>query len=279
MTRISFVNNKFIDHNKAFIHIEDRGFQFADGIYEIILFSNRNLIDKKQHFHRLFRSLKELEITFELAEEYLTKIILELFKQNNIDNGSVYLQITRGVAKRNQTFSKNISPSLIITVSPLAITRELKPLSVISHNDIRWGRCDIKSIALIAGVLAKQKSLDLGKDDAILLKNGLVTEGSFSNVFIVDQKNNLITREVSNDILQGITRDRIISLAKKNNINVIEKPFSITDAFGAKELFMTSSTLLLRPVIQLDNKKIADGKIGEISQKLANLYLDFIGVR
>jgi D-alanine transaminase len=279
MERISFVNGKFLPHSQCFVHIEDRGFQLADGVYEVILLKNNQLIDIDWHLQRLFRSLAELEIKFEQDKNYLEQIILELFAKNNLQDGSVYLQITRGVTNRQQIFPTNITPTITATVSPLkAIDKNISEngLAVQTHQDIRWQRCDIKSISLLASCWIRQKVVEAGMDDAILIRDNFVTEATFANVFIVDKFGTLITRNADNFILQGITRNRIIDLAKKNGIAILEKKFSVEELLQASEVFLSSTTLLVRPVSKIDGQIIGDGKAGEVSKKLLDLYNNFI---
>lgn len=279
LNRISFLNDQFLPHDKCLVHIEDRGFQFADGVYEVILFRNNKLIDCEEHLNRLFRSLNSLEIQISKSKEELRNIALQLFAKNNLADGSFYLQITRGVYPRSPLISKEFSPTISATVSALK-EMNLSPesgIKTITYPDIRWARCDIKSISLIAGSIAKQRAVDAGAEDAILIRDGFVTEGSFSNVFIVDAENNLVTRNADNHILQGITRDRIIDLAKKAGIKILEKSFSKQELLQAREVFLTSSTLMVRPVFEIDGQKISNGKTGEITKKLITLYNQYLG--
>ena len=279
MTRISFLNDKFLPHTECFVHIEDRGLQFADGIYEVILFYNGKLIDGDAHIDRLFRSLKEIDLKFERNKEEIKAIILELFKKNNLENGSVYLQITRGQNPRMQAFPAHYIPTLIITASPF---KPLTPeqlqtgFSAITHPDIRWGRCDIKSVGLLASSIARQKAESEGFSDAILIQDNYVTECSFSNVFIVDNSGNIITRNTDNNILAGITRNRVIALAKSNNISVYERKFVKEELLEAREVFATSTTLFVRPIVKIDNKDISLAKVGDVTKKLINLYQTFL---
>lgn len=279
MTRISFLNGNFIDHNQAYVHIEDRGMQFADGVYEVILLHNKKLIDDRWHLERLFRSLAEIGIKLNYSPEQIANISLDLCRQNNLDNASVYIQITRGTTVRNQLIPKGINPTVIITVSPLnsADTNEsINGYSAITLEDIRWQRCDIKSISLLASSLTKQKAIDLGYSEAIFVRNSIVTECSFSNLFIVDKQNNLITKDLDNQVLSGITRKRIIKLAQESGINVIEKPFRVDELLGAKEAFATSTTLLIRPLTTINEQAIGDGKCGQITKMLTECYHRFL---
>ena len=279
MSRVSFLNGQLLPHDQCLVHIEDRGFQFADGVYEVILLKNNRLIDIDWHLDRLFHSLGELQIKFDQNHDQLKKIILDLFSQNNLSDGSVYLQITRGFASRQQAFPPNYTPTISITVSPL---KAIDPqsfddgLSVITHEDIRWKRCNIKSIGLIAQSFIKQKAFEAGADDAIMIRDGYITEATFANVFMIDATGNLITKNADNLILCGITRNRIIQLAQQNNIVVLEKQFTLAELLLAGEVFLSSTTLLVRPVSKIDGNVIGSGKAGKISKKLLGLYNQFI---
>jgi D-alanine transaminase len=274
MEKISFLNGKFLPHNQCFISIEDRGFQFADSIYEVILFKNNQLIDVNWHLERLFRSLGEMQIKFEENQGKLIDIFLELFKKNGLKEGSIYLQISRGSQARIPDFPKDCKPTIIAITSPIKAPK--KQLSVITTKDIRWGRCDIKSTALFASSFAKEKAIKAGFDDAVFIQDEFVAEASFANIFIVDERNNLITPSLKQNILGGITRKRIIDLAGKNGISVIEKSFTKHDLQSANEVFICSSTLLIRPVVKVDDKIIGSGEVGRVTGKMIDLYDDFL---
>ncbi len=279
MTRISFLNGNFIDHSNAYVHIEDRGMQFADGVYEVILFYKNKLIDNEWHLDRLFRSLGKINIKLDLSYEELSDICFELCKKNKLPNASVYIQITRGATSRNQLIPTGLSPTVIITASPINLTSpdELeKGYSAVILEDIRWQRCDIKSIGLLASSLTKQKAIDMGYSEAIFIRNNVVTECSFSNLFIVDNNDNLVTKNLDNQVLAGITRRRIIGLAKELGVTVIEKPFSGEELLQAKEAFATSTTLLIRPLSKINDTIIGNGKCGQITRKLIDRYQQFL---
>jgi len=277
--RISFLNGQFIEHDKAFVHIEDRGFQFADGVYEVILFSQGKLVDAAPHMQRLFRSLTEVKIKHNFLQENLTKTALELFAKNNLQEGSLYLQITRGAANRVPWCPQGLEPTLVMTVS---VAKKVSPeefaagLNLMTHDDIRWHRCDIKTVGLLASTLINQKAKDAGFNDAIFVRSGIVTEGTFANLFFIDQDGALVTKDADNFILQGITRNRILDLAKKNGIKVIEKSFGVDELMQAKEVFMSSSTLLIRPVTKIDGKSIGNGAAGPVSHQINKLYQNFL---
>ncbi len=283
MNRISFLNGEFLPHEKCFVHIEDRGFQFADGAYEVTLFENGKLVDGDLHLARLMRSLKELNIEHNFTLEELTKIQLELFYKNNFSTSAFcYLQITRGVANRMPACPKGLKNTIVATVSPKKIisTEEFENgYKVMTHDDIRWHRCDIKTVNLLASTLVNQKAKDAGFDDAIFVRDGVVTEATYANVFIVDDKKNLITHPANNHILQGITRNRLIKIAQKNNINVIEKTFGIEEMMKSCEVFLTSSTLIIRPVFQINGQEILGKKNASnpsFSKILSDYYKEFI---
>ncbi len=283
MTRISYLNGEFLPHEKCFVHIEDRGFQFADGAYEVTLFENGNLVDGDLHLQRLMRSLGELNIEHNFTNEELKKIQLELFSKNNFSSSAYcYLQITRGVANRTPWCPKNLKNTIVATVSAKKIISPeefVKGYTAMTHDDIRWHRCDIKTVNLLASTLINQKAKDAGFDDAIFVRDGIVTEATYANVFIVDDKENLITHPANNHILCGITRNRLIKIAREKNINVIEKKFGIDEMMKACEVFLTSSTLIIRPVFQINGQEILGRKKAldpSLAKTLKDAYENFI---
>ena len=280
MSRISFLNGQFLPHENCMVHIEDRGFQFADGIYEVTLFKNGRLIDGDPHIERLFRSLREMKIEHNFTKEFITQLQLDLFAKNNMSEGTCYIQITRGMANRVPWVPKNLTPTISATVSlGKKMTEEEfeKGVSIMTHEDIRWKRCDIKSVALFASSFINQKAKDSGFDDAIFVRDGVVTEGTFANAFIVDANDTLITKAADNLILCGITRNRMIAIAKEKGIKVEERNFSVAEMLNAKEVFLTSSSLILRPATKIDGNQIGNGKAGKISRILLEEYKKFIG--
>jgi len=280
MSRISYLNGQFLAHENCMVHIEDRGFQFADGVYEVTLFKNGRLIDGEPHIDRLFRSLREMKIEHNFKKEDLLKLQIELFAKNNMNEGTCYIQITRGATNRVPFVPKNLTPTISATVSlgkKMTAEEFEKGVSIMTHEDIRWKRCDIKSVALFASSFLNQKAKDLGFDDAIFVRDGFITEGSFANAFIVDANDTLITKAPDNLILCGITRNRMIGIAKEKGIKVEERNFDVAEMLAAKEVFLTSSSLILRPVTKIDGKQIGSGKAGKISEILAEEYKKFIG--
>jgi D-alanine transaminase len=280
MSRISYLNGEFLPHENCLVHIEDRGFQFADGVYEVTLFKNGRLIDGEPHIERLFRSLNEMKIEHQFKKEDLLKMQIALFEKNQMNEGTCYLQITRGATNRVPYVPKNLTPTISATVTlgkKLTAEEFEKGVSLMTHEDIRWKRCDIKSVALFASSFVNQKAKDLGFDDAVFVRDGIVSEGTFANAFIVDADNVLITKAPSNLILQGITRNRLIEIAKAKGIKTAEKDFSVAEMLAAKEVFLTSSSLILRPVTKIDGNVIGSGKAGEIAKILSEAYKEFIG--
>jgi D-alanine transaminase len=279
MSRISYLNGQFISHDQAFVHIEDRGFQFADGVYEVTLFENGKLIDGDAHLERLFRSLREIKIEHNFKKEELKKMQLELFEKNKMLGGTCYIQISRGQNNRVPYVPKNLNPTISATVSErkkISPEEFEKGFTALTHEDIRWMRCDIKTVGLLASTLMNQKAKDLGADDMIFVRNGVVTEASYANVFIVNENETLITKDADNLILQGITRNRLIELAKNRGIKIEERKFGIEELMKAKEVFLTSSSLIVRPIVKIDGKIIADGKPGKIARLLNEAYKEFI---
>ena len=280
MSQISFVNNNFIQRGNAFISIEDRAFQFADGVYEAILYKQGKLIDAKWHLDRLFNGLLQLKIKHHFLQDEIIANILELFAKNDMQEGFVYLQVTRGVKKRTQGLPQEIAANFVMTVDKtIEFSDEdfLRGVKVMSADDIRWHMVNIKTTSLLASSLTKQKALDAGFDDALFVRDGIVTEATYANFFFVDQNDSLVTKKLDNLVLPGITRARIISLARENGLQVIERDFSLAEVFEqAKECFLTSSTLLVRPVVQIDETLIADGKVGEVTKLVKGFYEGFI---
>ena len=274
MKRIAYLNSKYINFKRAYIHIEDRGLQFSDSVYEVVSFFNDNLIDFNFHFYRLKYSLRQLNIKYYPKKIVLKKIFNKLIKINKIKSGIVYLQITRGVQSRDHSYLNNLTPNVIIYVQkkPLnIISNKFKGEKAITYNDLRWKRRDIKSVSLLANVLAKSEASKKNAYEAILIDNGKITEATSSNVWIIKNKT-LITHPANTDILKGITRETIKKIIKKNNLKLKEKSFTIKELYNADEVFITSSTSFVTPIIKIDSKIISKGKIGNISSQLAILY-------
>ncbi|WP_273803769.1 D-amino-acid transaminase [Providencia rettgeri] len=279
MLMITYVNGQYLPEEQATVSVFDRGFLFADAVYEVTAIINGKLVDFENHIARLQRSCHELQLDLPYSVDEIKQIHTQLIERNNINEGLIYLQFTRGNAKqRNFLFpDKETKPTLVLFAQKTNIVDSLKVkngITAVTVEDIRWGRCDIKTVALLAASLAKEHAKQQGADDAIFVKDGIVTEGSSSNCFIVNQYNQLQTRGLTHEILPGITRKAVISLAQEQGIEIIEKAFSLEEMLTAKEVFMTSATTLVCPVIKINHQVIGDGKPGSIAIRLREIYLE-----
>ena len=283
MTRISYVNGRYFNHNKAYVHIEDRGYQFADGVYEVFAVLGKKIVDYDGHLKRLLRSLKEIRISSPISKDSYLSVIRNLIKKNNIVNGLIYLQVTRGVAERDFKFPKKIKPSLVITAKKISINEYYSKfnqgIKVKTTKDLRWKRVDIKSLNLLPPVLAKQYAVDNGCDEAWMVDDkGFITEGSSSNAWILI-KDKLITTPATNSILKGITRTSLIRALKKKKINLSEECFSYDDIKNADEAFITSATQFVMPVIKVDKTIINGGKVGKYAHIFKDAYMEAIQLK
>jgi D-alanine transaminase len=274
MKSVAFINSKFIKFNEAKIHIEDRGLQFADSVYEVIAVVNKSLLDLRFHLKRLRYSLKELEIKYKFTENQLSKIFKKLIEKNSVINGIVYLQITRGVQSREHAYKNNLIPTVIIYTKKKKFNlpnKNFKGVKVITHEDYRWARKDIKTTNLLPNILAEYKAYKKKAYSAILIKNNKITEGVHSNIWIV--KNNTIKTHPSNtEILKGVTRSTLILIIKKLNLKFFENSFTKNQLFDADEVFLTSSGSFVTPIIKIDSQLINNGKIGKVTFLLAKSY-------
>ncbi len=278
MSHISYVNGRYVRHDAARVHIEDRGFQFADGVYEVFAVRGGTILDADRHFERLWRSLDALRIAKPMSRAAMQMVFAELIRRNGTPVSSVlYIQITRGVAPRNHAFPASSQPTLVATLRMLpALDPEMlhKGVTVISLPDIRWQRPDIKSVSLLPNVLAKQQAVETGAYEAWLTdRDGNVTEGTASNAWIVTDEGDLVTRPADTTILNGITRSVVLELAYRLNIRAVERPFSIAEARAAREAFLSGTTSLVKPVVRIDDKPIGDGTIGPVTSALQEAYL------
>ena len=278
MKNITYINNKFVKNSNAKISVEDRGFLFADSVYELISVFNKKIVDIDQHLNRLKSSLNKVKIKYNFNKKKIRKIINKLIKLNNVINGYIYIQITRGVAERKHEFPKQYKPTTIIFTKNLNVDKKIykKGVKIITIPDLRWLRRDIKTTSLLPNVLSKQLAVEKNAFESWLIDNGNITEGSASNAWIIKSSNTIITHPANTKILKGVTRDTIIKILKKNNFNVIEKPFNLIEAKNAKEAFITSSTLSVLPVVKIDNYNISNGKPGDITKKIMYLYNNYI---
>ena len=279
MSRYAYVNSSFVPHRQASVHIEDRGFQFGDAVYEVWSVRDGRLLDEQGHFDRLYRSLDQLDILFERSQCALKVTIHELLRRNRIREGLVYLQISRGVAPRDHAFpAGNTPPTIVLTAKRFSFSgaaqRAEQGVRVITQEDERWDRCDIKSVNLLANVLAKQAAREEGGYEAWLVdKDGLVTEGSSTTAWIVNADGELVTRPLDNHILHGITRKTVAAVAKALSIPLIERAFTPDEAKSAREAFITSASSFVMPVVQIDDKMIGNGAPGSLSLSLRDEYL------
>jgi len=276
MSRIVYVNGEFVAEEDAVISVFDRGFLFADSVYEVSSVLEGKLIDNAAHIKRLHRSLGELSIAAPLSDKEILKTQHELIKRNNLMEGLIYLQVTRGSADRDFPFPADAKPGIVMFSQAKNITdapQAQQGISVISVADIRWKRRDIKTVGLLAQVLAKQAAVDAGVADAWMVEDGYVTEGSSNNAFIVDTQGKLITRQLGNEILPGITRASVLELVEKENIVLEERPFTLDEAKNAREAFITSASTFVWPVVNIDGVPIADGKPGSLAPRLREFYI------
>lgn len=276
MPRQAYVNGRYLPHGEAAVHIEDRAYQFADGVYEVVPVVQGTLVDEEPHLDRLERSLRELRIDLPMSRAALKLVSHELMRRNGLSNGFVYMQVSRGVAPRDHKFPKAAKPALVMT------TRQTKPHSaqqlaagvgVITVPDVRWKRCDIKSVSLLPNILGKQAAVEAGAFEAwMVAEDGRVTEGTSTNAWIVTKDNKLVTREVSNAILNGITRVSLLQLAESQGVEVEQRAFTVDEALEAREAFITSSTNFVMPVTRIDDKPVGNGHPGLLTLRLREVY-------
>ncbi len=278
MNRIVYVNGEYVAEDKAKVSIFDRGFLFADGVYEVSAVLNSKLIDNQYHMTRLRRSLQELNISSPADDAAIEAIQKELIKRNQLEEGIVYIQITRGPADRDFTYPNNAQPSLILFTQKKKVIDNpaaTSGLTIITTADLRWARRDIKTVSLLASSMAKMEAVGRGADEAWLVdNNGNITEGSSFNAYIVTKDNTIITRHLTNDILHGITRRAVIELAKKNNIKLIERPFSVKEIYQAQEAFITAAGFFVLPIIKVNDTILGDGTPGAVTASLRKLYIE-----
>lgn len=276
MSRIAYVNGRYHPIGMAGVSIEDRGLQFADGVYEVIKALGGRLCDLERHLNRLERSLAALAIAMPTSRAALRTILGEVLRRNALTDAVVYVQIDRGVAPRQHLFPRGIEPSLIVTARRAILpgSAELaRGAAVLSMPDQRWKRCDAKSVNLLANVLARQAGGEAGAREVWLHdEQGVVTEGSSSNAYIVDQSGRLITHPLGPRILGGVTREVVLELARADGIEVVERPFTLVEAGQAREAFLTSTSSLVLPVTTIDGKAVANGHPGLITTRLLELY-------
>ena len=273
-----YINGSYKNNLDALISVEDRGFNFSDGIYEVMGFRNGKLLNFERHLKRLSKSLIDLQIKAPFSNENSLKIIIDyLLKLNNVYNGFLYLQITRGTAKRNHLFPSKVKPNIVIfTFSKVGLDKIKKGVNIGLTKDQRWMRCDIKSISLLANVLDKQEGFEKGFFEVWQLRKRLITEGTTSNAFIVNKKNQICTHPKNNFILGGVTRDCVVEIALRNKLKVIEKAFNVDDIKNCNEAFLTSTTLGIIPVVKVEDTIINKRQVGLITKILMKKLEDFL---
>jgi D-alanine transaminase len=283
MSRIAYVNGRYLLFREAKVHVEDRGYQFADAVYEVCEVRGGRLIDERRHLERLKRSLTEIRIAMPVTPRALGVVLREVVARNRIGYGFVYLQIGRGVARRDPAFpAPEVAPSLVVTARSLSRTKNEalaeKGIGVVSVPDNRWGRVDIKTVGLLPNVLARQAAIDQGARDAWFVdKDGFVTEAASSNAWIVTANGNLVTRQADHAILRGITRMVAFEVIKARGVSVEERDFALEEAYAAREAFVTSATQIVLPVVSIDGHVIGDGKPGPVARMLRLEFHRYVG--
>jgi len=280
MSRIAYVNGRYVPHAAACVHIEDRGYQFADGVYEVCEIWNRHVVDETRHLDRLERSLRELGIRMPTARSALKIVVREVVRRNRVRDGIVYLQVTRGVAPRDHAYPPaDTRPSLVVTAKNIARAKGERMaeegVGVITLPENRWERVDIKSIGLLPNAIAKQKAKEAGAREAWFVdRDGYVTEGASTTAWIVTADGTLVTRPNGTDILPGITRVTATEVARRAGLRVEERKFSVAEAKAAKEAFMTAASTVVMPIVAIDGDLVADGRPGQVARSLRAAFHD-----
>jgi len=277
MARVVYVNGAYLAEAEAKISVFDRGFLFADGVYEVSAVLEGRLVENVGHLARLERSLAALAMPVPAAPEEITAIQRELIARNALTEGVVYLQATRGAADRDFAYPKDARPSLVMFTQAKTILDNPAArmgIAVITLPDIRWRRRDIKTVGLLAASMAKQAALETGANDAWMVEDGLVTEGSSNNAFIVTDDSRIVTRALSDAILHGITRRAVLGLAAREGLAVEERGFTPEEAYGAREAFSTSASAFVMPVVRIDQHVLGNGVPGPVTEKLRKLYIE-----
>jgi D-alanine transaminase len=280
MGRIAYVNGRFVPHGEAVVHIEDRGYQLADAVYEVWALFDGKLADPEGHFARLERSLGELRIAMPMSRAALTLVLKETVRRNRVREGLLYLQVSRGVARRDHAFpNPPVRPAVVMTVSAVdraaSEARAAKGVGVVTTPENRWGRCDIKTVGLLPNALAKQKAREAGAVEAWFVDDlGFVTEGASSNAWIVDGDGRLRTRDTNANILRGVTRNTLLDLIRREGLEVDERPFTPAEAVAAREAFITGAGTLVLPVVTVDGKPVGEGTPGPVAKRLRRLYIE-----
>ena len=274
MSRTVYVNGQYLPEEQAMVSIFDRGFIFADGIYEVSAVINGKLVDVDAHLARLERSCAEIRLELPWTRAALIGIHHELMVRNKLTSGGVYLQVTRGAADRSFTFPARIAPTLVMFTQARAMTREVgRGYKLLSVPDLRWARRDIKSVGLLAQVLAKQAAAEAGCDEALMIEDGVITEGGSSTAWIV-KGDTLISRPLSNDVLPGITRKAVLTYLAESGFRFEERTFTLDEALAADEVIITAATALVMPATEIDGQPIGGGQPGPVARRLRDIYFD-----
>jgi D-alanine transaminase len=274
MSRVAYVNGRYLPHARAEVHIEDRGYQFGDGVYEVCEVRGGRLVDERKHLARLERSLAEIRMPIPMSPAALRVVLRETLRRNRVRDGLLYLQVTRGVARRDHAFPPpGTKPSVVVTarsIDRVKLEGQAETgVAIITVPDNRWERVDIKTIALLPNVLARQSARDHGAREAWFVdRDGFVTEGSSSNAWIVTRGGAILTRPATRGILKGITREVALQVAAKQGLTIEERPFTVAEALAAREAFLTSATQVVMPIVRIDGSSIGDGRPGAVAQAL-----------
>lgn len=280
MPRIAYVNGSYEPHSEASVHIEDRGYQFADGVYEVCEVRHGMIVDMTRHLNRLDRSLGELRIAWPMNRKALIMVIRETLRRNRVRNGLFYMQVTRGVARRDHVFPAAGTPSSIVitaksTDQGAIAQKNANGVRAITLPDNRWERVDIKTVGLLPNALARQQAKESGALEAIFVdEDGMVTEGASTNIWIVDNAGKLVTRPAENGILRGITRTTVIDVAARLGLEIEERRFSVAEMMAAREVFLSAATSVCFPVVAIDGQPIANGHPGGVSQNIREAFFD-----
>ena len=277
MSRIAYVNGCYVPQREACVNVEDRGYQFADGVYEVVHLHGGRFIDEDRHLGRLERSLGEVRIAMPMARSALRHVLREIAERNRVRDGLLYVQVTRGVARRDHAFpDPSTPPSLVVTIRripPYPTSVDNWTARAVTHPDERWARCDIKSVGLLPNVLARQAAREQGAIEAVLVNaEGMVTEGAATSFWIVDGQGTLRTRQLDQHILPGCTRDALIALLRDQGVAFEQAAFSVEAMRGAREAFLTSATSFVKPIVAIDGQPVGNGGVGPVTRRLFALF-------